>query len=61
MTDTSRDDSLTMEGGTGIIVALYTGDDGEPVIQIDTPSDSDLHEKLRVYLNDARASRWDIA
>lgn len=59
MTDTSRDDALTMEGGTGIIVILYTGDDGAPVIQIDTPADTDLHEKVRVYLNDARASSWD--
>lgn len=53
-----EDDTITMEGGTGIVVALYTGADGAPVIQIDTPEDTDLHETIRVYVNDALAEGW---
>jgi hypothetical protein len=29
--------------------------DGAIVVQIDTPVDTDAHENLRVYLNDAQA------
>lgn len=43
----------------GIRVFLHESeDDGNPVVQIETPEDSDIHDRVRVYLNDARASRW---
>lgn len=42
----------------GIEVFAYLSGDGVPVVQIDTPEDSDVHEYMRVYMNDAEAKSW---
>jgi len=42
----------------GIVASIFMGEDGAPVVQIDTPAEGDEHETMRVYLNDARAVRW---
>lgn len=39
-------------------VEAWIADDGVLVVQIDTPLESDMHEHLRVYCNDARATGW---
>lgn len=42
----------------GTTVTVFVADDGTPVVQIDTPPDTETHEVLRVYLNDAVATDW---
>ena len=37
----------------GTIVTLWIADYGCPVIQIDTPTEKDTHDLIRVFLNDA--------
>lgn len=46
------------DGLDRIQVSTFTDDNGVPCVQIDTPADSDLHERLRVYVNDALATGW---
>jgi ribosomal protein S12 len=40
----------------GVEVGAWVTEDGAVVVQIDTPPESDAHEKARVYLNDAPLS-----
>lgn len=42
----------------GVQVFAYTDGNGVPVVQIETPEDSDVHEEMRVYMNDAEAESW---
>jgi len=49
---TERDyQTLTLADGTEVTASL--DEHGTAVIQIDTPSDTDQHERLRVWVNDA--------
>lgn len=40
------------------VYLVYSGLDGSPIVQIETPEDSDVHEKMRVYMNDSEATSW---
>lgn len=43
----------------GVRVFLHESeDDGELVVQIETPEDSDVHDRMRVYMNDGEAAGW---
>lgn len=42
----------------GVKVAVWIADDGAVMVQIDTPAETDDHETMRVYMNDAKAARW---
>ena len=45
----------------GVHVWLGYGDDeiGALMVVIDTPEDSNVHEKMIVYMNDAKAVTWE--
>ena len=46
----------------GLVVQVWMDDDGAVVVQIDGAHDSDPDcERLRVYLNEARARSWEQA
>lgn len=40
------------------VFLLRSADDGAIVVQIETPEDSDVHERMRVYMNDGQANGW---
>ena len=43
-----------------ITVWAWIADDGAPVVQIDTPEETEDHERIRVYVNDAKATGWSL-
>lgn len=49
---------LAIEDGyhAGMTVLVYLADDGAPVVQIDTPQETETHELMRVWVNDALVS-----
>jgi hypothetical protein len=52
-------DGSVLKLGDELRVFAYTSEeDGHPVVQIDTQKDTDVHEKVRVYMNDSQATRW---
>ncbi len=42
----------------GLAVQVSVAEDGAVVVQIDTPPDSQVHESIRVHLNDSTAAGW---
>jgi len=55
VSEAHEDPYLSMDG---IEARLLRNEDGEVYVQIDTPTDSDIHERLRVYMNEGLAVRW---
>lgn len=51
---------LDMDDGyhVGTTVTFFVADDGTPVVQIDTPENTETHDLMRVYMNDAIATNW---
>lgn len=44
----------------GLTVSVsFSEEDGAPIVQIDTPPDTETHDLVRVYVNDAIATRWE--
>lgn len=52
--------SFQRDGHADVEVAVWTGDDGATVIQIDTTGDSDADKRVRVNVNDGTVFDRDI-